>query len=161
MIRIRPMMPEDCKEVVQIDQACFSDAWSLSMFEDVFQYPEHHYFVAELERQNPLLVGFAGVLTSIDTADVMNIGVLPEYRKQGIGSLFLQKLEEMANINKCEQMMLEVRESNTPAIYLYQKHGFEPIAIRKNYYSNPTEHGIVMQKKLNAAANHYHYTENV
>lgn len=148
MIQIRPMTKEDCKEVTRIDQVCFSDAWSLSMFEDLFRYPVNHYFVAELEQKNPFIVGFAGILTSIDTADVMNIGVLPEYRKQGVGELLLKKLEKMAKFSNCEQILLEVRESNIPAIHLYQKNGYAKIAVRKNYYLNPMEHGIVMQKQL-------------
>ncbi len=148
MIQIRPMTIEDCRQVAQIERICFSNAWSVSMFESLFLYPENHYFVAEQGQEIPLIVGFAGILTAIDTADVMNIGVLPEYRKQGIGALLLQNLEEKAKFYNCTQMMLEVRESNMPAVHLYQKHGYIQIAIRKNYYSNPTENGIVMQKRL-------------
>lgn len=148
MIQIRPMTIKDCKAITHIDQVCFSDAWSLSMFEDLFHYPVNHYVVAELKQENSLIVGFAGILTSVDTADIMNIGVLPEYRKQGIGEKLLQNMENLAIFSNCEQMMLEVRESNIPAIHLYRKHGFEPISVRKNYYSNPTEHGVIMKKLL-------------
>ena len=47
MIAIRPMTIEDCQAVCEIDQLCFSDAWKLSMFEELFQYPTNYYFVAE------------------------------------------------------------------------------------------------------------------
>ena len=150
MIQIRAMQTEDCTEVATIDRACFFNAWSLSMFEELFRFPANHYYVAvdSLNAEANQIIGFAGILVSVDTADIMNIGVLPTYRSQGIGSLLIQKLEEDAEISKCEQMMLEVRESNVAAIELYRKHGFEQISVRKNYYSNPTEHGLIMQKPI-------------
>ena len=146
MIELRDMIMEDCERVAMIDHACFQEAWSVAMFEDTLRFPTYHYIVAVSEKEG--IVGFAGIVISVDTADVMNIGVLPEYRKQGIGNMLMKKLENLAKISKCESIMLEVRESNQAAISLYQKNDFTSIAIRKNYYSNPVEHGIVMQKHL-------------
>jgi hypothetical protein len=48
----------------------------------------------------------------------------------------------------CEFITLEVRESNLPAIELYEKSGFERMGIRKNFYSNPAENAIVMRKRM-------------
>lgn len=150
MINIRTMQIEDCAEVVKIDQVCFSNAWSLSMFENIFNYPVNRYFVAvdteQLAEQQ--IIGFAGIMVSVDTADITNIGVLPEYRGSGIGESLLKKLEDEAKKSNCEQIMLEVREHNNPAISLYRKHGFNQIAIRKNYYSNPIENGLIFQKPI-------------
>lgn len=145
MIQIRPMTIEDCQTVHEIEQACFSNAWSLSMFEELFQYSTNFYFVAEEEQK---ICGFAGITTSIDTADVMNIGVQSGYRGRGIGRELLKQLMEQAVKCGCEQIMLEVRESNHVARQLYRTSGFEEIAVRKNYYSQPTEHGIIMRRIL-------------
>ena len=43
---------------------------------------------------------------------------------------------------------LEVRESNAPAIAIYEKNGFESVGIRKNFYSDPKENGIVMIRRI-------------
>jgi hypothetical protein len=43
---------------------------------------------------------------------------------------------------------LEVRETNAPAIALYQKHDFVPVGRRKNYYTSPTEDAILMTVTL-------------
>lgn len=145
MVKIRPMTKEDCEAVFAIDRACFADAWSLKMFEELFQYSVNYYFVAE---DVDGICGFAGITTSVDTADVMNIGVMPERRKEGIGQELLEVLIQQAKECECEQIMLEVRESNLPAIALYKKNGFQAIAVRKNYYTQPTEHGIIMQRSL-------------
>ena len=145
MLVIRPMELEDCPAVSQIDQICFTDPWSLTMFQDLFQYSANYYFVVE---KNGKICGFAGILVSMDTADIMNIAVLPEHRGGGIGGQLLECLLNQALQCDCCQMFLEVRESNQSARNLYVKYGFVQIAVRKNYYSDPVEHGIVMQKTL-------------
>lgn len=145
MVRIRPMEPEDCQAVYEIDQSCFTDAWSLAVFRDLFRYPTNYYFVGE---ENEIICGFAGITVSVDTADIMNIAVSKEYRGRGIGRQLLGQLLEQAVRCGCEQMLLEVRESNHPARQLYQSSGFTEIALRTNYYSKPTEHAIIMQRPL-------------
>ena len=41
-------------------------------------------------------------------------------------------------------MTLEVRESNLPAIRLYEKHGFAVVGKRKNNYDLPKEDALLM-----------------
>ena len=142
MVQIRPMVLEDCQWVYEIDRNCFTDSWSLSMFQDLFRYPTNFYFVAE---EGQRICGFAGIMVSVDTADIMNIAVQKEDRGRGIGRQLLEQLTAQAIQCGCEQMLLEVRESNQTARRLYQASGFVEIAIRKNYYTSPTEHGIIMQ----------------
>ena len=51
--------------------------------------------------------------------------------------------------------LLEVRESNRPAIALYHSMGFVSVAVRRNYYSQPTEDALVFRKDgLDEAGNH-------
>lgn len=142
MVQIRPMVLEDCQSVYEIEQNCFADSWSLSMFQDLFRYPTNFYFVAE---EGQRICGFAGIMVSVDTADIMNIAVQKEDRGRGIGRQLLEQLTAQAIQCGCEQMFLEVRESNQTARRLYQTCGFAEIAVRKNYYTSPTEHGIIMQ----------------
>jgi ribosomal-protein-alanine N-acetyltransferase len=87
-------------------------------------------------------MGYLFVTQVMDTADIGNIAVSPEFRRQGIASLLL----DTALNGMDADVFLEVRHSNTPAIALYEKYGFQPIGIRKNYYDNPREDAILMQK---------------
>lgn len=143
------MKLEDCQKVYEIDQACFTDAWSLSMFQDIFRYPVNYYFVCE---DKDRICGFAGITVSVDTADIMNIAVCKGDRGRGIGRRLLEQLMAQSIQCGCESMFLEVRESNQTARKLYESSGFVEIAVRKNYYANPTEHGVIMQ---------YLFTENM
>ena len=47
-----------------------------------------------------------------------------------------------------KEIFLEVRASNTPAISLYLKCGFEKISVRKKYYGDPAEDAVIMRKTL-------------
>lgn len=77
-----------------------------------------------------------------DRVEIEYIKVDSKFRKQGIGSKFIEKLLKL-NINN---ITLEVRKSNECAIEFYKKNGFEIAAIRKNYYKN--EDGYLMIKKI-------------
>ena len=50
-------------------------------------------------------------------------------------------------MNKYERnnISLEVKEKNVPAIKLYEKYGFEKVGIRKKYY-NGIDNAIIMTK---------------
>jgi ribosomal-protein-alanine N-acetyltransferase len=70
--------------------------------------------------------------------------VRKSHRKRGVGSLLVEELIRAASEQNISALTLEVRASNTAAISLYKKHGFTAEGIRKNYYSHPTEDGIIM-----------------
>lgn len=144
-IQICPMDVDDIPEVQRINQVCFHDAWKEAAFHDLFAYETNRYYVAMISNK---ICGFAGSSVSIDVADVVKIGVNPEERQQGVAQALLQELLIDAKKHGCRQMMLEVRESNHSARRLYQKNLFQELAVRKAYYRNPIEDGIVMSREL-------------
>lgn len=153
MMRIRPMCLEDCQAVWEIDQSCFapSDRWKLQTFENLFQYPTYYYCVAEQEEQKgkkAVICGVAGMNVVGDSADIMTVAVKDAYRNEGLGGRLLYCLLSQAKASGCKLVMLEVRESNLAARNLYQAYKFEEIAQRRNYYQQPEETAIIMQRKL-------------
>jgi ribosomal-protein-alanine N-acetyltransferase len=93
-------------------------------------------------------VGYGGIMTVLDESDVVNIAVLPNFRCKGYGRMLLQSLEDMARKNGASLLHLEVRQSNVPAIGLYEGFGFTTDGIRKNYYTKPLENAVLMTKKI-------------
>jgi ribosomal-protein-alanine N-acetyltransferase len=74
---------------------------------------------------------------------VISVGVLGEYRRRGIGSeLMRRSICSMVN-DGADYVILEVRVSNTPAITLYRKLGFEVRDLLRAYYSDG-EDGYLM-----------------
>ncbi|MDD5948376.1 MAG: ribosomal protein S18-alanine N-acetyltransferase [Lachnospiraceae bacterium] len=142
---IRSMTPSDCPRVAQIDSLCISNPWSEEDFRDAFRYPENHYLVAEWDGE---IAGFVGLIQFVDDGDITHIAVLPPYRKKQIATELLETLFCLAREQGMIAIHLEVRQQNKAAQNLYEKMGFETLAVRKNYYTNPREDAIVMVKHL-------------
>ncbi len=84
------------------------------------------------------MVAFCIVSYVADESELINIVVDPDSHGQGLGRLLLQQAIDLLpkHING---MFLEVRESNTSAIALYDSMGFIETGMRKGYY--PAEQG--------------------
>ena len=77
-------------------------------------------------------------------AQILNIAIDLPYQHRGYGKKLLDyTLRELGNET---DVFLEVRESNLPAIKLYNEFNFEEIGVRENYYSDG-ESAVVMHKK--------------
>ena len=89
-----------------------------------------------------------------DTADILNIGIDPDFKRQGYGTGLLNHLIEELRKRHIGDIFLEVRAGNKSAIQFYKKQGFNKISIRNNYYtknSNNQSHredGIIMRIKI-------------
>ncbi|MCL2236258.1 MAG: ribosomal protein S18-alanine N-acetyltransferase [Defluviitaleaceae bacterium] len=153
MIRIEPMTAEHIEQIYRIENLCFpKDPWSISTFELELGVSYATYIVAT---ENGAVLGYAGMHHVLDVAEIVNIGVDPDFRGQKNGSKLIYELETRALKLGVTTINLDVRASNTAAIKLYKNHGFTPIAARKNYYRKPVEDAIVMQKIFSATeANH-------
>jgi len=144
MIKIEPMTHMHVQEVAQIEKHCFSDAWSSLSITAELHNPLSLWLVA---MDGQTLVGYIGSQTVLPESDMMNLAVLPQYRRCGIARLLVQSLIEALSEKGVDSLTLEVRVSNTPAIALYEKLGFLPVGRRPNYYHNPKEDALIMRKE--------------
>ena len=94
------------------------------------------------------VVGYIGSQTVLDESDMMNVAVHPDYRRRGIAEALVLALADELATHSSRSLALEVRESNAPAIALYEKLGFVQIGLRKNYYRNPKEDALILRKVL-------------
>lgn len=143
---IRRMRPEDIAAAAALEQSCFSEPWSEQNFSDELKNPRGMFFVAE-EHGRP--IGHAGLHHVLDEGYVANVAVDPSARQRGVGHALVDALCTFAQAQLLRFLTLEVRESNLPAIALYQKHGFERVGRRKDFYAVPTEDAILMTKFFN------------
>ena len=143
-VKILKLSPEDAQllqKCAELEKICIpEEAWSLESFRSEAEKPSGFVLAALDENQN--LAGFLTASCILDTADLTNIAVAPEYRRRGIAGLLLKEL--CSGIGKAN-LFLEVRESNLPARSFYQKHGFEQVGIRKDFYQHPDENAILMK----------------
>lgn len=144
-IEIYNMKVEDLELISNNLETDFDNFWNYNVFRGELENGNSKYLIAKIQNQ---IVGFAGIIPILDEADISNIVVHKDYRNQKIGSILLESLIGLANSLNLRELNLEVRESNIPAIKLYEKYNFKKCGLRKNYYNN-SENAILMKKILN------------
>ena len=146
MTEIRQAQKTDLSLIFELEKQCFSEPYSQSTLS--YFHENGSYIAIYLLDSTP--VGYAVLdLATPDFAEIMRIAVLPQSRGKGYANGIMQFLTDKARECKKDKILLEVRESNAPAISLYQKFGFKTDGVRKNYYKNPLENGILMSLDLN------------
>lgn len=139
-VEISNMTISDFEVISPILNSDFDDFWSTEVLKSELNNENSFYIVA---KYNDEIIGFAGIWKSIDDIHITNIVVKKDFRKNGIGTLLLQKLISLTNQFHYKELTLEVNSSNIPAIKLYSKFGFKKLGIRKKYYNN-TDDAIIM-----------------
>lgn len=97
------------------------------------------------------LRGFAVASLLPPHAELESIAVAAESLRQGIGRLLLRALIGKLLDAGIEELWLEVRASNAPAIALYRAAGFRETGRRPAYYANPVEDALLMSLNFSAA----------
>lgn len=144
-VRLRRLRPEDLPDVLRIERASFSVPWSETTFRNLFLHPDADLLAAE---RNGALVGYAILWTIADQAELGNVAVAPEARRQGVGERLVRAALAAARRRGAREIFLEVRESNVGAQALYRRCGFEVVGQRRRYYTHPTEDALVMRRPL-------------
>ena len=94
------------------------------------------------------VIGFGGIMIVADEAELLNIAVTEKYRGMNVAADLMDLLIHEAKAKACVRMLLEVRQSNEAAQNLYKKKKFTELGVRRNYYDNPAEDAIIMERKL-------------
>ena len=141
---ILPMNESHVKQVAELEKICFSDPWSENSVASELNNPLSVWLVAE---ENGIVCGYVGSQTVLDETDMMNIAVHPDFRRKGIAAALIAELVRLLKERGSRILRLEVRESNAPAISLYETMGFTQLGLRKNYYRNPKENALILGKE--------------
>ena len=139
-----PMTEAHVAQVAALEQVCFSDPWSENSVRSELENPLSTWLIA-LEGETVL--GYVGSQTVLDEADIMNVAVAPDHRRQGIARLLLERLEEALRSRNVHSLTLEVRASNEPAKALYASLGYVRVGRRPNYYFKPREDALILRKE--------------
>lgn len=140
---VRKALESDLPALAAIEAECIAEPWSLRSFEREFAANGAIFLVAEGE--NGRICGFLTASSVLDEVSINNVAVSALYRRNGIAQLLMGKLWEYTE-EFAAFITLEVRESNLPAISLYEKLGYERVGLRKNFYSSPVENALLMTK---------------
>ena len=131
--------------VAELEKLCFSAPWSERSIASELQ---NEYSLWLVEEREGVVVAYVGSQSCPPEADVMNVAVAPEFRRQGIGEGLMVALMDALRDKGMESLTLEVRASNGAAIALYYRLGFIEVGRRPNYYTDPREDALIMRKEL-------------
>jgi ribosomal-protein-alanine acetyltransferase len=146
---VREFRLEDADAVVALAaQAPEAANWSK---ESYLKFVSDHGSLALVLEVDGQLGGFLLGRLTADQAELLNLAVISEHRRQGAGSALLAKAIQEWCPRGAKTVYLEVRQSNTVAIAFYEKHGFAKTGLRKGYYREPDEAALTMVKKLTAS----------
>jgi ribosomal-protein-alanine N-acetyltransferase len=144
--KIRRLRAEDAPKLVAIVAATpVAAKWSAESYEKLSHPDGNISFVHESQGR---ITGFILGRQLSGEAEVLNLAVRPGNRKRGIGGSLLQAaLEEFGKLG-VGRVYLEVREANKEARRFYQNRGFTVAGVRPNYYREPDEAAVLMEKRL-------------
>jgi [ribosomal protein S18]-alanine N-acetyltransferase len=141
-LAIRELREEDLEAVLAIEVASAPHPWTAGIFADELTQTGTRRYVVALE--DGRVVGFCGLLLSLDEGHITNIAVDPTLRRRGYAHEMMLVTVRAAIAKSLRALTLEVRVSNTAAIGLYQRFGFAPGGVRPRYYPDNGEDALIM-----------------
>ncbi len=145
---IRQVTQSEAEILTYIHEKCFPRYWNRQAFTDFFAVKDTFAFLVE-EGAEPIAMTVYRV--ALDQADVMTIGVLPQWRRRGIAKMLVGKIISDCKDLGVKKLFLEVEDGNSAGLRLYEQYGFEHISRRKLYYKQldgSLTDALVMVKKL-------------
>ena len=148
-MKIVTMTAEHLGEVKALLDVCFSEsAWSMDSLRSQMEKADSRCIVA-IEQDS--VIGFLAFEQVLDEGSIIEVAVAPDCRRKGIAKALITQAIQSADGSAA--VFLEVRESNAPAVSLYEALGFEQIGERKDYYDRPKENAIIMRKNYENTCN--------
>ena len=158
------MQSADLDAVLEIEALSHIHPWTKGNFTDSLAAGHWAYCIRPQVDQaikgsylDPaILWAYCILFPAVDELHLLNITVSPKLRQLGLASRMMAAIEGVAAQQNIPRIILEVRPSNTAAVALYQKLGYEQIGVRKNYYpADPQlgtrEDALVMAKSIKLA----------
>lgn len=144
-IRILPMQPHHIETLARLETLCFSVPWSARGLAAELLNPLAVFFVAEQQKQ---VLGYCGMHQIHNEASITNVAVFPAHRRKGVGRYLVFEVVRYGIEHGIHTITLEVRQSNAPAIALYESFDFKAIGKRPNFYTLPAEDAIIMRRQV-------------
>jgi [ribosomal protein S18]-alanine N-acetyltransferase len=145
MIEIRRLALADLSAIERIEREAYPTPWSRSMFAGELAKPSS-ISLGAFDAATDTLVGYLITSRYVDAWHIMNLAVAAASRRRGIASDLLDELFRLTDDDPRRGYTLEVRVSNSNAIKLYERMGFERTGLRRAYYTDNREDAIVMWK---------------
>ena len=129
-MQFRDFKEIDLNVIELIESEVHTYPWTRGNFLDSIK-SSHKCFMMQINNE---IIGYAVIMFVLDECHVLNISIKKSMQKKGYGSDLLKEVIRRAGLAHSKTIYLEVRSSNHAAIHLYDKHGFNEMSVRKDYY---------------------------
>jgi len=148
---------EDIPALLALERLCFSQPWTAHHFREAMADPERGLvlvFRGPWRGGGPGrgVLAYCSFQTVVDEMHIHNLAVDPAQQRRGLGRKLLEMALGLAARRGAQRALLEVRQSNWAAQRLYRSLGFQGVAVRRGYYTHPSEDALVLEKRDLAAA---------
>ena len=144
----RPLRLSDVTYVAALEAQIHAAPWTAGNFRDALAAG---YSALVGEREGRIVV-FGVMMIAPGEAQLLNLSVVPDARRQGLGRELLTRFLSIAARLGARQLFLEVRVGNVSAITLYEREGFVRVARRASYYpagpDGVREDALVMRRDV-------------
>jgi ribosomal-protein-alanine N-acetyltransferase len=141
---ISRLAPDDSlDDVVSLEAASFSNPWSREILARDLRNPDVSR-VYVLRARDGALLAFCACWFIADEVHINTLAVTPAMQRRGLATRLLRHVFAEASTAGVRRATLEVRRSNEAAFRLYTQLGFHLAGVRRDYYSNPVEDGLIL-----------------
>jgi ribosomal-protein-alanine N-acetyltransferase len=142
--------PADIAALVALENRCFHWPWSRLSFEGEMNAPgaDSRVTWTTAAAGQPRMIAYIFFRFIAEEVHIFRIAVDPAWRRRGVGARLVTACLESAHGRGLSAAMLEVRRSNTEALKLYRKFGFQVAATRPGYYSDGHEDALILKRTL-------------
>jgi ribosomal-protein-alanine N-acetyltransferase len=135
-LSLRPAVLEDLPRVLEIERESYPEPWSRAHFEGEFSLPYSRFFVLTDDETDTVVLGYIVYRLQAEGVSLLNVALAPKWRNLGLSRILMSVMVNEAVREEIPKILLEVRESNTRAITVYESMGFRKTHQRKQFYSN-------------------------
>lgn len=142
---------EDVEALVALERQSFTHPWTEGNFRAAVS-TTGRVTTLVLRRPSPtrgeppVVVGYCVFQVVADELHILDLAVDPAERRRGLARWLLSYCLDRARRRGADRTFLEVRRSNEPARALYSSFGFRVVGERRDYYRDPGEDALVLEK---------------
>ncbi len=143
-VRLERVEAAHLGDIAEIERLCFAFPWSEQSLGLLLTDRAVGFAVTDGGRA----VAYGGMVCVLDEGQITNVATHPDFRRRGYARDVMTALISYAESAGISVLTLEVRESNAAAIRLYEELGFYRVGERRDFYRQPVETAILMQKDI-------------
>ena len=140
-VQIRWLIRRDMPDVLDIERACFENAWDEEDFLTCLRTRNCIGMVAEHKHE---IVGFMVYELHKSKLRILNFAVAPRAQGLGVGAQLIQRLQDKLSQQRRKQIIADVRETNLYAQLFFRAMGFRCVGVLRNHYEDTDEDAYEM-----------------